>query len=110
MVIKAGKASASYLQRRLRVGYARAARLIDLLEDAGIVGPADGSRPREILVSMDQMEDEDRTPTVFKQNDPDEEEPQDDDDVEEADDIFSDDDDEQDEAYDEDEGDEEDDE
>ena len=50
IVIKAGKASASLLQRRLRVGYARAARLIDLLEDSGIVGPAEGAKPREILV------------------------------------------------------------
>lgn len=48
-VIAAGKASASLLQRRLRVGYARAARLIDLLEEQGIIGPADGARPREIL-------------------------------------------------------------
>lgn len=50
-VIKAGKASASLLQRRLRVGYARAARLLDLLEEQGIIGPADGARPRAILVS-----------------------------------------------------------
>jgi len=50
IVVHAGKASTSFLQRRLRVGYARAARLIDLLEDAGIVGPADGAKPREILV------------------------------------------------------------
>jgi len=51
IVIKADKASASLLQRRLRVGYARAARLIDLLENQGIVGPADGAKPREILVT-----------------------------------------------------------
>lgn len=51
VVIQSGKASASLLQRRLRIGYARAARLIDLLEDRGIVGPADGARPREVLVS-----------------------------------------------------------
>ncbi len=51
LVIESGKASASYLQRRLRVGYSRAARLIDLLEEAGIVGPADGAKPREILVA-----------------------------------------------------------
>ncbi len=51
MVIRSGKASASLLQRRLRIGYARAARLIDLMEERGIVGPADGARPREILVS-----------------------------------------------------------
>jgi len=51
VVIKSGKASASLLQRRLRIGYARAARLIDLLEEQGIVGPADGARPREVLAS-----------------------------------------------------------
>jgi S-DNA-T family DNA segregation ATPase FtsK/SpoIIIE len=50
-VIRAGKASASLLQRRLRIGYARAARLLDLLEERGIIGPADGARPRDVLVS-----------------------------------------------------------
>ncbi len=44
----AGKASASLLQRRLRVGYARAARLLDILEDRGIIGPGDGAKPREV--------------------------------------------------------------
>lgn len=48
-VIESGKASASLLQRRLRVGYARAARLLDELEEAGIVGPADGAKPREVF-------------------------------------------------------------
>lgn len=48
-VMDAGKASTSYLQRRLKVGYSRAARLIDILEERGVVGPADGARPREIL-------------------------------------------------------------
>ena len=50
-VIEAGKASTSYIQRKLRVGYSRAARLIDLLEDRGVIGAADGSKPREILGS-----------------------------------------------------------
>lgn len=49
-VIRSGKASASLLQRRLRVGYARAARLLDLLEERGVVGPPDGARPRDVLV------------------------------------------------------------
>jgi len=55
IVIKAGKASASLLQRRLRVGYARAARLLDLLEEMGIIGPGDGAKPREILVSDSEI-------------------------------------------------------
>jgi len=50
LVINAGKASASLLQRRLKIGYARAARLLDYLEERGIVGPSDGAKPREILV------------------------------------------------------------
>lgn len=48
-IIRAGKASASLLQRRLKVGYARAARLLDLLEVEGFIGPGDGAKPREIL-------------------------------------------------------------
>ncbi len=47
-VLRAGKASASLLQRRLRIGYARAARLLDILEDQGVVGPSDGAKPREV--------------------------------------------------------------
>lgn len=55
-VIESGKASASLLQRRLRVGYARAARLIEEMEEQGIIGPADGARPRDVLVSnMDEV-------------------------------------------------------
>ncbi|MFA6504176.1 MAG: DNA translocase FtsK, partial [Patescibacteria group bacterium] len=48
-IIRAGKGSASLLQRRLKVGYARAARLLDLLEAEGFIGPSDGAKPREIL-------------------------------------------------------------
>ncbi len=50
IIIEAKKASASLLQRRLRIGYSRAARMLDSLEKKGIIGPADGSKPREILV------------------------------------------------------------
>jgi len=50
VVIDSGKASASLLQRRLRVGYARAARLIENMEDQGLIGPADGARSREVLI------------------------------------------------------------
>ncbi|MGH7197028.1 MAG: DNA translocase FtsK 4TM domain-containing protein [Candidatus Saccharimonadales bacterium] len=51
VVVESGKASASLLQRRLRVGYARAARLIETMEEQGIIGPADGARPRDVLIS-----------------------------------------------------------
>lgn len=49
VVIAAGKASAGLLQRRLRIGYARAARLLDILEQQGIIGPAEGAMPRDVL-------------------------------------------------------------
>ena len=55
-VIETGKASASLLQRRLRVGYGRASRLIDSMEEQGLIGPADGARSRDVLVtSMDDV-------------------------------------------------------
>ena len=53
-VIMAGQASASKLQRKYSLGYNRAARIIDLLEERGIIGPANGSKPREVLVKLDE--------------------------------------------------------
>jgi S-DNA-T family DNA segregation ATPase FtsK/SpoIIIE len=50
-VIRSGKASTSYLQRKLSVGYARAARLIDILEERGVIGPGHGAKPREVLMA-----------------------------------------------------------
>lgn len=48
-VIEAGKASTSYIQRKLRIGYSRAARLMDMLENNGVIGPVDSPRPREVI-------------------------------------------------------------
>lgn len=55
IVVENGRASASFLQRHLRIGYTRAARLIDIMESLGIVGPHQGSKPREILVTEEQL-------------------------------------------------------
>ncbi len=67
-VIRAGKASTSYLQRKLRIGYARAARLIDILEEKNVIGAGEGAKPRDVLikpeggfVSDDGLEDTDNT-------------------------------------------------
>jgi S-DNA-T family DNA segregation ATPase FtsK/SpoIIIE len=56
-VIRSGKASASLLQRRLRVGYARAARLLDVLESKEIIGPADGAKAREVFIKPEAVND-----------------------------------------------------
>jgi len=56
VVTQTGQASISMVQRRLRVGYNRAARMIEMMEREGIVGPSDGSRPRELLVRSDYSE------------------------------------------------------
>ena len=58
LVIRTGKASASYLQRRFRIGYARAASLLDMLEQKGIVGPTEGAKPRKVLVGKPVESDE----------------------------------------------------
>ena len=57
-VITTGKVSASLLQRKYRLGYNRAARIVDLLEERGIIGPQNGSKPREVLVKLDNSDEE----------------------------------------------------
>ncbi len=61
LVVKTRKASASYVQRRLHLGYTRAARLIDMMEEEGLVGPLQGSKGREILVPADYFDEVDAT-------------------------------------------------
>ncbi|HEX4835348.1 MAG TPA: DNA translocase FtsK [bacterium] len=56
LIVRAGYASVSLLQRKMRIGYVRAARVVDQLEGKGIVGPAQGSSPREVLVGPDELE------------------------------------------------------
>ena len=84
VVVTSGKASTSLLQRKLRIGYGRASRLIDIMEERGLVGPAEGSRPREVLISdLSQVfgdEEPEPAPTVatpepdvYEENFPDEE-------------------------------------
>ena len=54
--IQHDQGSTSLLQRRLKIGYGRAARIVDQLHEAGVVGPPDGSKPREVLVSLSEIE------------------------------------------------------
>ena len=56
VVLEHQQASTSFLQRRMKVGYSRAARLMDELERAGIVGPAEGAKPRDILIESEEIE------------------------------------------------------
>jgi S-DNA-T family DNA segregation ATPase FtsK/SpoIIIE len=57
VVCELGKASTSVLQRRLRLGYGRAARILDMMHRDGIIGPPDGSRPREVLKSPSWLDE-----------------------------------------------------
>jgi S-DNA-T family DNA segregation ATPase FtsK/SpoIIIE len=63
VILESKKASTSYLQRRLSIGYSRAARIIDTLEDQGLVGPANGSKPREVYGATDESDE--GTPNKF---------------------------------------------
>lgn len=69
VVTQAGKASASLLQRRLKVGYARAARLLDMLEERGIIGPGEGAKPREVFVGGDRPLTSARPPGDYYEDD-----------------------------------------
>jgi len=69
VVVMAGKASASLLQRRLRVGYARAARLLDILEEEGIIGPSEGAKPRDVMIDPISLDNE-RAQTNMPMNQP----------------------------------------
>jgi S-DNA-T family DNA segregation ATPase FtsK/SpoIIIE len=66
-IMEAGKASTSYLQRKLGIGYARAARLMDMLEDRGVIGASDGAKPREVLGGAQELaaENEEEEGSVF---------------------------------------------
>ena len=57
LVLQTGNASTTFLQRKLKIGYARAASIIDQLEEARIVGPSEGAKPRQILVQLSNQDD-----------------------------------------------------
>jgi S-DNA-T family DNA segregation ATPase FtsK/SpoIIIE len=59
IVVSTGQASISYLQRKMRIGFSRAARLVDMMEAEGLVSPGTGGKPREVLVGRDYFEEVD---------------------------------------------------
>jgi S-DNA-T family DNA segregation ATPase FtsK/SpoIIIE len=59
IVVQAGQVSISYLQRKMRIGFSRAARLVDMMEAEGLVSPATGGKPREVLVGREYFEEVD---------------------------------------------------
>ena len=67
-IMQAGKASASLLQRRLRVGYARAARLLDILEAQGMIGPGEGAKPREVLIKSETSVEDQQLDSEFEKS------------------------------------------
>lgn len=69
VIVTAKKASASLLQRRLRIGYARAARILDILEEQSFIGPANGAKPREILIDTEDYEAESEEKEKFDDSD-----------------------------------------
>jgi S-DNA-T family DNA segregation ATPase FtsK/SpoIIIE len=69
LVVSSRKASASYIQRKLRLGYARSARLLDMMEQEGVVGPSQGSRGREVLVPPEYFGEVDATAIEEEQSD-----------------------------------------
>ncbi|HJN84948.1 MAG TPA: DNA translocase FtsK 4TM domain-containing protein [Patescibacteria group bacterium] len=74
-ILAAGKASTSLLQRRLKIGYSRAARIMDMLEDRDVIGPQQGSKPREVLIeSIGELYDDGSSDDEYE-DEPDEEEP-----------------------------------
>ena len=54
IIVQSGQASTSFLQRKLKLGFARAARIMDEIEERGIIGPQDGAKPREINITADE--------------------------------------------------------
>ncbi|HAL50364.1 TPA: cell division protein FtsK [Candidatus Uhrbacteria bacterium] len=78
IVIESGKASTSYLQRRLKIGYSRAARMIDLMEQLGVVSEGNGAKPRDVLVSQWPIHDDEPEDSYEKKHDNDSRSDQDD--------------------------------